>query len=78
MLQGVLEIPVLHNSMRLALLIMREAYPGAESINHYKLLADMIGRAYKYAVFYKPYNLALQVARNCPLCSLEDIKKKSV
>ena len=36
----------------------------------------MIRRSCQYALIYKPYNLALQVSRNCPRCSLEDAKKK--
>ena len=33
-LYGIPELPVLRNSTRLALLIMRDAYQGAYSINH--------------------------------------------
>ena len=75
-LYGISELPVLHNSMRLALLIMREVHQGHDGVNHQKSPSDMIGRSCQYALIYKPYNLALQVSRNCPRCSLEDAKKK--
>ena len=41
-LYGVPELPVFHNSMRLALLIMREAHSGADSTNHRKSPPDII------------------------------------
>ena len=75
-LYGISELPVLHNSTRLALLIMREVHQGQDGVNHRKSPSDMIGRSRQYALIYKPYNLALQVTRNCPRCSLEDAKRK--
>ena len=65
-LYGISELPVLHNSTRLALLIMREVHQGHDGVNHRKSPSDMIGRSRQYALIYKPYNLALQVSRNCP------------
>ena len=44
-LYGISELPVLHNSMRLALLIMREAHSGADSMSHQRSPMDIIGRA---------------------------------
>ena len=41
-LYGVPELPVLHNSTRLALLIMREAHCGADSTSHHKSPSDII------------------------------------
>ena len=58
-LYGVPELPVLHNSMRLTLSIMREAHCGADGISHCKSPSDIIRRAWLYAVIYKPYKLAL-------------------
>merc|ERR1711867_46415 len=75
-LYGISELPVLHNSTRLALLITREAHQGQAGVNHRKSPSDMIGRSWQYALIYKPYNLPLQVAKNCPRCSLEDAKSK--
>ena len=36
----------------------------------------MIRRSWQYALIYKPYSLALQVARDCPRCRLEDAERK--
>ena len=58
-LYSILELPVFHNSTRLALLIMREAHSGADSTNHRRSPSDIIGRARQYALIYKPYKLAL-------------------
>ena len=49
-LYGIPELPVLHNSMRLTLLIMREAHTGADSKSHQKSPSDIIGRAHQYAL----------------------------
>ena len=65
-LYGISELPVLHNSTRLALLIMREVHQGQDGVNHCKSPSDMIRRSWQYAFIYKPYSLALQVARDCP------------
>ena len=65
-LYGVPELPVLHNSTRLALLIMREAHCGADGTNYCRSPSHVIGRAQQYAVIYKPYKLALQVSKTCP------------
>ena len=65
-LYGISDLPVLHNATRLALLIMREVHQGQDGVNHRKSPSDMIGRSRHYALIYKPYNLALQVTRNCP------------
>ena len=54
-LYGIAELPILHNTSRLALLIMREAHSGADSTTHKRSSADMIGRACQFAVIYKPY-----------------------
>ena len=75
-LYGISELPVLHNSTRLALLIMREVHQGQNGVNHRKCPSDMIGRSRQYALIYKPYNLALQVTKNCPRYSLEEAKSK--
>ena len=77
-LYGIPELPVLHNSTRLALLIMREAHSGADSLNHRRSPSDIIGRARQYALIYKPYKLALQVSKTCPRCILEEAKRKPV
>ena len=53
-LYGVPELPVLHNSTRLALLIMREAHCGADCTNNRRSPSDINGRALQYAVIYKP------------------------
>ena len=44
-LYGISELPILHNSSRLALLIMREAHSGADSISHRKGPSDITGIA---------------------------------
>ena len=44
-LYGISELPILHNSTRLALLIMREVHSGADSPSHRKSPSDIIGRA---------------------------------
>ena len=75
-LYGISELPVLHNSTRLTLLIMKEVYQGQDGVNHCKSPSDMIERSQIYALIYKAYNLALQVTRSCPRCSLEDTKRK--
>merc|ERR1711873_396022 len=49
-LYGIPELPILHNSSRLALLIMREAHSGADSISHRRSPYDIIGRAHQFAV----------------------------
>ena len=77
-LYGVPELPIIHNSMRLALLIMKDVHQGHDAINRRKSPSDIIGRSRQYAVIFKPYNLALQVVRDCPQCSLDDAKKKSI
>ena len=45
-LYGVPELSVLHYSTRLALLIIREKHQGAESKNHWKSTANIIGRVH--------------------------------
>ena len=65
-LYGIPELPVLHNSTMLALLIMRELHCGADGMSHCKSPLDIIGRAQQYAVVYKPYKLALHVSKTCP------------
>lgn len=77
-LYGISELPILHNSSRLALLIMREAHSGADRTSHRKSPSDIIGRARQFAVIYKPYRLALQVSKSCPHCILEEAKRKTV
>ena len=77
-LYGISELPILHNSTRLALLIMRESHSGADSTSHRRSPADIIGRACQFAVLYNPYRLALQVSKSCPCCILEEAKKKPV
>ena len=77
-LYGISELPILHNSSRLALLIIREAHSGADSTSHRKSPSDIIGRARQFAVIYKPYRLALQVSKSCPRCILEEAKRKTV
>ena len=77
-LYGIRELPVLHNSMRLALLIIREAHSGADIMSHRRSPLDIIGRACQYALIYKPYKLALQVSESCPQCILEKAKQKPV
>ena len=57
-LYGIEELPVLQNSMRLALLIMRYAHSGPDSTNHQRSPSDFIGRAWSFALVYKPYKLA--------------------
>ena len=47
-LYGISELPVLHNSTRLALLIMREVHQGQDGVNHRKSQSDMIGRSRQY------------------------------
>ena len=61
---GVPKLPVLHNSTRLTLLIMREAYAGADNLNHRKSPSDIIGRIHQYEVIIKPYHLTLRVSAN--------------
>ena len=46
------ELPVLHNSTRLALLLMREAHSAPDSTIHRRSPSDIIGRAGQYAVIY--------------------------
>ena len=46
------ELPVIHNSTSLALMIMREANCGADCTNHRNSPSDIIGRAWQYAVIY--------------------------
>ena len=77
-LYGIPELPVLHASTKLALLIMREAHSGADSLNHRRSPSDIIGRARQYALIYKPYSLALQVSKSCPRCILEEVRRKPV
>ena len=77
-LYGIAELPILNNTSRLALLIMREAHSGADSTSHRKSPSDIIGRARQFALVYKPYRLALQVSKSCPRCILEEAKKKTV
>ena len=77
-LYGIPELPVLQNSSRLALLIMREAHSGADSMSHRRSTSDIIGRAQQFALIYNPYKLALQVSKSCPHCILEEIKGKTV
>ena len=77
-LYGIEELPVLHNSMRLALLIMREAHSGPDSTNHWRSPSDIIGRAWSFALVYKPYKLALYVSKSCPHCILDQAKQRTV
>ena len=77
-LYGIAKLPILHNTSRLALLIMREAHSRADSTSHRRSPADIIGRACQFSVIYKPYRLALQVSKSCPRCILEEAKKKPV
>ena len=49
-LYGISELPVLHNSTRLALLIMREVHQGQDGVNHCKSLSDMTERSQQYAL----------------------------
>ena len=44
-LYGISELPILHNSSRLALLIIREAHSKADSTSHRKSPSGIIGRA---------------------------------
>ena len=44
-LYGISELPILHNSSRLTLLIIREAHSRADSTSHRKSPSDIIGRA---------------------------------
>ena len=50
-LYGIAELPVLHNALRLALLIMREAHSGADSTSHRKSPSDIIGRKVEIYIF---------------------------
>ena len=77
-LYGIKELPVLHNSTRLALLIMREAHSGPDSTNHQRLPSDIIRRAWSFALVYKPYKLALYVSKSCPCCILDQAKQRTV
>ena len=65
-LYGVERLPVIHNSTRLALLILREAHAGDDNSSHRMSPSDIIGRGRKYAYIYKPYNLATVVVQTCP------------
>merc|ERR1712121_582848 len=47
-LYGIAELPILHNTSRLTLLIMREAHSGADSTSHRRSPADIIGRARQF------------------------------
>merc|ERR1712089_38126 len=49
-LYGISELPVLHNSKRLAHLIMREVHQGQDGVNYRKSPSDMIGRSRQYAL----------------------------
>ena len=49
-LYGISELPVLHNSTRLALLIMREVHQGQYGVDHHRSQSDMIGRSWQYAL----------------------------
>ena len=53
-LYGVDRLPVLHNTSRLALLILREAHAGAEDTNHRRSPSDIIGRGRTFGYVYKP------------------------
>ena len=61
-LYGTDELPVLHNTSRLALLIMREAHAGADGTSHRRSLSDIIRRGRMFALVYKPYKLALAIS----------------
>ena len=75
-LYGVERLPVIHNSTRLALLILREAHAGDDNSSHRMSPSDIIGRGRKFAYIYKPYNLATVVVQTCPRCILERSKSK--
>ena len=77
-LYGTDELPVLHNTSRLALLIMREAHAGADETNLSWSPSDIIGRARMFALIYKLYKLALSVSESFPHCVLDRAKQRPV
>ena len=66
---------MLHNTSRLALLILREAHAGADGTSHRRSPSDIIGRGRMFALVYKPYKLALTVSQLCPCCVLDKAKQ---
>ena len=75
-LYSVGELPVIHNTSRLAKMILREAHMGQDNLSHRKSPSDIIGRSREHAVIYKPYHLAVSVVKSCPRCMLEEAKTK--
>ena len=73
-LYGISELPVLDNSTRLALPIMREVHQGCIGANHWKSSPSMAGQSGQYAITYNPHNLGHQVSRNRTQWSLKDAK----
>ena len=69
---------MIHNTTRLARMILREAHMGPDNLSHRRSPSYVIGRNREYAVLYKLYHLAVSVVKSCPRCMLEEAKTKRI
>ena len=69
---------MIHNTTRLAKMILREAHMGPDNLSHRRSPADIIGRSREFAVIFKPYHLAVSAVKSCPRCLLEDAKARRI